>query len=133
MTHPTESRLSAPDHDAEVAPIINLRDAAAELLASARSSRPGRSAHTLVPGAGAALKQTLMALVSGVVLADHESPGTATLQVLTGSVRLTGGPQDLELHAGDHAPIPETRHGLVAMEDAVVLISVGHTPVPLDR
>jgi len=79
----------------------------------------------LTPGAGAALKQTLLALAAGRSLADHESPGAATLQVLLGGVRLTaGGQEDLELHVGDHAPIPPVRHGLDALDDAVVLISV---------
>lgn len=128
MTHPTEARAAQPA--AELQPIINLPAVAAELLALARTSHGGRAGRTLIPGAGAPLKQTLMALVAGESLADHESPGAATLQVLAGAVRLTGGGEDLELHAGDHAPIPPTRHGLVSINDAVVLISVGQGSRP---
>lgn len=108
---------------------VNLSRAAAELLQSAHTAPAGRAGRTLVPGAGAALKQSLLALVAGRSLADHESPAAATLQVIRGVVRLTGGGQeDVELHVGDHAAIPPLRHGLDALEDAVVLVSVAHGP-----
>lgn len=121
MPHMTEP----PQAPATEGHIINLPAAAAELLDKARESTAGRAGRTLVPGAGAVLKQALLALASGQRLADHDSPAAATLQVLTGTVRLTAGGQDVDLHTGDHAPIPPVRHGLQAIEDAVVLISVG--------
>lgn len=85
----------------------------------------------MTPGAGAALKQSLMAMVSGQSLADHLNPTAATLQVIVGTVRLTGdGVTATELHVGDFAPIPPVRHGLDALDDAVVLISVAQGPAP---
>lgn len=121
MPHRTEPR-PAPATEGHT---VNLPTAAAELLDKARESTAGRAGRTLVPGAGAVLKQALLALVRGQRLADHDSPAAATLQVLVGTVRLSGGEQDVDLHTGDHAPIPPVRHGLQALEDAVVLISVG--------
>ena len=115
---------SRPAPVAGVDTIVNLPAAAAEVLERARTSKAGRAARTLTPGAGAALKQSLLALAGGRRLDDHDSPLAATLQVLEGVVRLTGGPDDVELHVGDHAPIPPHRHGLQAVEDAVVLLSV---------
>ena len=110
---------------AEINGPVNLLDASAELLETARESPAGRAGRTLVPGAGALLKHTLLALVAGQSLADHESPPAATLQVLRGVVRLTGeGAEGAELHPGDHAAIPPVRHGLQAIDDAVVLLSV---------
>ncbi|HEX6255998.1 MAG TPA: hypothetical protein VFZ70_09325 [Euzebyales bacterium] len=104
---------------------VNLPQAAAELLHSAKATPAGRAGRTLTPGAGAPLKQSLLALASGRSLADHESPAAATLQVISGTVRLTGGgPHDIDLRAGDHAAIPPVRHGLEALDDAVVLLSV---------
>lgn len=104
---------------------VNLPQAAAQLLESAKATSAGRAGRTLNPGAGAALKQSLLALVAGRSLADHASPAAATLQVITGTVRLTGaGTPDLDLGAGDHATIPPVRHGLEALDDAVVLLSV---------
>lgn len=123
MTHLTEVAPPPPaGHEQQT---INLPRAAAELLDVARTSRAGRAGRTLIPGAGAPLKQTLLALLAGQSLADHDSPGAATLQVLVGAVRLTGGGESLELQPGDHAPVPPARHGLDALDDAVVLISVG--------
>ena len=119
-------RLTESAHARGEAPaVVNLGALQDELLAAARSSHAGRAGRTLVPGAGAALKQTVLALLAGRSLADHDSPAAAALQVLCGAVRLTGGGEELELRPGDHAAIPPVRHGLAAAEDAVVLISVG--------
>jgi quercetin dioxygenase-like cupin family protein len=104
--------------------VVSLPALATELLAAAESASAGRAARTLVPGAGAQLKQTVMALTAGAALADHDSPGAATLQVLKGTVRLSAGQQEVQLDVGDYAAIPPTRHGLVAVDDAVVLITV---------
>jgi quercetin dioxygenase-like cupin family protein len=110
---------------------INLPDVAAELLRSAHASSAGRAGRTLTPGAGAALKQSLLALVAGRSLADHESPSAATLQVVRGTVRLTGnGPDGHELRQGDLVAIPPVRHGLDAIDDAVVLLTVVQEPRP---
>ncbi len=110
---------------------INLSAAAARLLESARAAHAGRAGHTLTPGAGAPLKQTLLGLVKGQSLADHDSPGAATLQVVTGVVRLTTpNHEGRELRTGDLAAIPPARHGLQALEDAVVLVSVAQESRP---
>ena len=103
---------------------INLSQVAAELIDIARDSPAGRAGRTLIPGAGAVLKQTLLALAAGETLADHESPAAATLQVLTGRVRLTSKEGDVEVDAGELVAIPPVRHGLDALQDAAVLISV---------
>lgn len=94
-------------------------------LEKARAASAGRSSDTLHGGAHLRLRQTLLALVEGERLHDHESPGEATLQVLTGHVIVTGGPEgDLEGHMGDLLVIPMSRHGLRAVEDSVVLLTV---------
>ncbi|MEX0657539.1 MAG: hypothetical protein WD080_00230 [Egibacteraceae bacterium] len=113
------SQRSSPDSHGTV----NLTTAAAELLEEARAANAGRAGRTLTPGAGGPLKQTLLALLAGQHLQDHASPGAATLQVLQGAVRLTTS-DDVELGAGDHAPIPSEKHGLEARDDAVVLLTV---------
>lgn len=104
--------------------VIDIPSSVDEVLDRARNAASGRAAHTLVPGAGAALKQTLLALTAGTVLADHESPGSASLHVLRGAVRLKAGDAVIELDTGSHTAIPPVRHSVEAVEDAVLLMSV---------
>lgn len=109
---------------------ISLTALAQEHLARAQEQSAGRSAHTIYGGQGHALRQTLIALVAGRRLGEHESPGEATLQVLCGSVRLHAGDDTRDASAGDHVAIPTARHDLEAVEDAVVLLTVALHGVP---
>lgn len=93
-------------------------------LSIAREASSGRSSHTVYGGHEHTLRQTLIALASGQHLDEHESPGEATLQVLHGTVRLTAGDSAWDGTAGDHLVIPPGRHGLEALEDSVVLLTV---------
>src|SRR5215216_1900439 len=71
MTEAQDSR------DVERAQVHNLAAAAAELLERAAAASVGRTALTLLPGAGAPLKQTLLALRGGVHLAERDAAGPA--------------------------------------------------------
>lgn len=102
----------------------DLAEVAAAELAAAKEASAGRAARTLHGGRHHALRQTVVALRDGAALDDHESPGEATLQVLQGRVRLTAPDGDVEAGRGELVVIPPTRHGLVALEDAAVLLTV---------
>lgn len=104
--------------------VVSLPTLANDLLGQARTSHAGRAAATLHPITGGRLRQTLVALSAGTEMADHESPGEASLQVLSGSVALTWSGDRLELAAGAIAPIPGQRHGVEALEDSVFLLTV---------
>ena len=95
----------------------------AELEVAGRASS-GRSARTIHGGHDRSLRETVIALRAGHELGEHESPGEATLQVLRGRVRLTADGDAWEGVVGDHVIIPPTRHGLSALEDSVVLLTV---------
>jgi quercetin dioxygenase-like cupin family protein len=103
---------------------LDLDAAGQELLARAGETGPGRTARNLTPGEGAALSQTLLALTSGSQLQDHVANGPATLQVLRGSVTITSGDGDVGVEVGQWATVPRERHGLVANDDSVVLLTV---------
>ena len=94
----------------------------AELLDEARRHDSRRTARTLV--SSTSMRATLIALVEGAELSEHESPPAATLQVLTGRVRLHTHDREWSLDGGHLAPIPPQRHGLTALSDAAVLLTV---------
>ncbi|MFI2413531.1 cupin domain-containing protein [Streptomyces sp. NPDC018947] len=103
---------------------LSLDALAREHLAHAAASANGRSATTVHGGHEHVLRQTLLALTAGTSLAEHENPGEATLQVLRGRVRLTSGDTSWEGRDGDLVLIPPARHGVQALEDSAVLLTV---------
>ncbi|MFD7765507.1 cupin domain-containing protein [Streptomyces sp. NPDC059787] len=103
---------------------LSLDALAREHLERAAAASSGRSATTVHGGHEHTLRQTLLALTAGTSLAEHDSPGEATLLVLRGRVRLTSGDTEWEGRTGDLIVIPPVRHGLEALEDAAVLLTV---------
>ncbi|KAA0108858.1 cupin domain-containing protein [Mycolicibacterium sp. P1-5] len=103
---------------------ISLTQLADEQLASARSSNSGRAAHTVHGGHGHQLRQTLIALASGHELSEHHTPGETTLHVLRGQVRLATADDAWEGQTGDLLVVPRERHGLQAIDDSVILLTV---------
>jgi len=103
---------------------ISLTELATRELASALASNNGRSAVTVYGGRDAQLRQTVMALRAGDGLSEHSSPGEATLQVLTGSIRLRTADQSWHGTVGDLLPIPDDVHAVDALEDCAFLLTV---------
>ena len=52
-------------------------------LKRAANTESGRSAETIIGGHAKVLRQTVIAMMKGVVNNEHESPGEATVQVYT--------------------------------------------------
>jgi quercetin dioxygenase-like cupin family protein len=102
---------------------VDLTALATELLEKAATAHARRVSRTLVhPVDG--LRQTVMALLAGVDLGEHEGPGPASLLVLRGQLRIVAGNGSVRLRAGEIAPVPMQRHSLHADEDSVALLSV---------
>lgn len=95
-----------------------------EHLDAARAAGSGRSSVTVYGGRDHDLRQTLIAMKAGTVLGEHEAPGEATLQVMSGHVVLRADGDEWQGEAGDHLVIPPQRHDLAARADAVVLLTV---------
>ena len=95
-----------------------------EHLGNAREASAGRSAVTLHGGHDHRLRQTLIALVGGRSLGEHESPEEGTLHVLHGHVRVRAGDETWEGEEGDFVKLPPQRHDLEAVEDSAVLLTV---------
>ena len=93
-----------------------------DLLRQATTHHSNRAASTLL--FGPSMRATAIALTEGAELAEHESPPAASLQVLTGTVRLHSGAHEWVLSTGQLVAIPSTRHGVTAITDAVVLLTV---------
>lgn len=125
MARPTEVPTRGP-----ATPLpVDLEAAGDELLERARAARGGRAARTLAPGDGAPLKQTLLAIAAGQRLADHRTPGAATLLLLRGRATLTWEDGGVELAEGQWVEIPDAVHALHADEDAVALLSVARATI----
>jgi quercetin dioxygenase-like cupin family protein len=103
---------------------ISLTSMASEKLAEARRAHSGRAAHTIHGGHDHELRQTVLALLAGHELSEHDSPGQASLQVLQGHVRLIAGDDAWDGNTGDYVVIPPQRHSLQAVDDSVVMLTV---------
>ncbi len=102
---------------------FNVEQRAEALLQQARDKSAGRAAHHLSGGPGSTMTHTVIALVEGATLAEHENPGEATLLVLSGDIRLDSQSGSVEGHQGDLLIIPPERHSLVALTDSAVMLT----------
>ncbi|MGH3521813.1 MAG: cupin domain-containing protein [Mycobacterium sp.] len=90
----------------------------------AQNASSGRSAHTVYGGHEHVLRQTLIALTAGQMLAEHDNPGEATVHVLHGRVVLRAADTSWHGSPGDLLIVPDSRHTLEALEAAAVLLTV---------
>ena len=103
---------------------LSIDAVAREQLRTAVASSSGRAASTVYGGHEHQLRQTVIAMQAGAVLAEHENPGEATVLVIEGRVRLTAGDTSWEGRQGDLLIVPLHRHALEALVDSAVLLTV---------
>lgn len=102
---------------------FSIEAVARQQLTAARESAARRAATTVVGGHEQALRQTVLGLVAGATLAEHDNPGQATVYVLSGRVTLSADGDSWEARTGDMVIIPSARHTLKAEEDSAVLLT----------
>ncbi|WP_225754332.1 cupin [Actinotalea sp. Marseille-Q4924] len=86
----------------------------------ARAGEHGRSAEMLVHDG--VLRQTVIAIVGGGELGEHNSPHAASIQVLLGRVEVTGQPSTV-VEEGHLVELTHQRHAVTALEDSVFLLT----------
>lgn len=102
---------------------FSIEATARQQLTAARQSPASRAATTVVGGHEQALRQTILALLAGASLAEHDNPGEATLYVLSGRVTLAADGEQWDARTGDLVEIPSARHEVRALEDSTLLLT----------
>lgn len=90
----------------------------------AATAPSGRAAETVYGGHERALRQTIVAMNEGTELAEHSNPGESTVLVLQGRIRLSAGDVAWEGRQGDLLVVPDSRHAVLAVTPAVILLTV---------
>jgi quercetin dioxygenase-like cupin family protein len=111
-----------------MADVLNLTTLGDELLTRAQGSTAQRAAQAVF--AAPTLRAMLVALAEGGTLAEHNAPPAATLQCLRGRARLHAGEQEWLLAEGEYAAVPPQRHGVDALTDCVLLLTVAANAAP---
>lgn len=90
----------------------------------AADASSGRAAETVYGGHERRLRQTVIAMTAGTELAEHDSPGDATILVITGRLSLVAGDVSWQGREGDLLAIPDERHSVQALTDTAFLLTV---------
>jgi quercetin dioxygenase-like cupin family protein len=104
--------------------VASINALAEDQLSAAESADSGRSSVTVYGRTGARLRQTVVALAAGQIMAEHKSPGDASVLCLRGRVQLRSAGNHTELGPGDFVGVPPQRHDVAAIEPSVLLLSV---------
>jgi quercetin dioxygenase-like cupin family protein len=102
---------------------LDVRAAGVELLEEARAAATGHASRLVI--GGTVQRAVLMALTAGAILGEHASPPAATFHVVSGRARLYAvGGQEWVVAEGQVVAIPPERHGVEALDDSVILLTV---------
>lgn len=103
---------------------VDLSALAEQKLEEAMQASSGRASVTVHGGRDHRLRQTLLAMRAGEELAEHSSPGEATLQVLRGRIVLRVGEERHDIRAGELLTIPDAVHAVEVPEHSAFLLTV---------
>lgn len=91
-----------------------------ETIRLAQAADHGRHAELLI--SDGLLRQSVLALSEGTVLAEHNSPPAGSIQVLKGRIRVTGE-EPSTLDEGQLVVLTHFRHAVEALEDSAFLLT----------
>jgi quercetin dioxygenase-like cupin family protein len=103
---------------------LSIEALARQQMKSAATAGGRHTADTVYGGHEKVLRQTVIGMIAGARLAEHENPGEATVLILHGRVRLHAAHLSWEGTRGDLLIMPDNRHSLEALEDSAVLLTV---------
>ncbi len=103
---------------------LSLQAKARELANKASESTSGRAADTVFGGHEKRMRQTVVALREGAEMAEHESPGEATLLVISGRLRLVAGDTSWQGREWDYLVVPNVPHRVEAESDTTFVLTV---------
>ncbi|MGZ0212847.1 MAG: cupin domain-containing protein [Actinomycetales bacterium] len=109
---------------------ISIEALAHQQLKVAADAGGGRAAQTVYGGHEKSLRQTVIGMLKGTSLSEHDNQDDATVYVLYGRVRLRVGDDSWKARTGSLLIVPHARHSLEALEDSAVLMSVAKRPYP---
>jgi len=112
---------------------FTIAEEAGAALRAAREAKSGKG--TRVLWATAYQRVVLIAMTAGTRLAEHASPPAASFHVVRGSARLYAAEPDADgrlaewvAGEGQVVAIPPQRHGVEAVDDCVILLTVSLNP-----
>ena len=103
---------------------ISLEALARQQMKLAANAGGGHTADTVFGGHEKVMRQTLIGIVAGARLAEHENPGEATVLILHGRVRLAASGMSWDAARGVMLIMPDHRHSLEALEASAALLTV---------
>ena len=103
---------------------LSIEALARQQMKSAATAGGRHTADTVYGGHEKVLRQTVIGMIAGARLAEHENPGEATVLILHGRVRLAAAGMSWDAARGDLLIMPNRRHSLEALEDSAVLLTV---------
>ena len=103
---------------------ISLDALARQQMGLAVTAGGGHTADTVFGGHEKVLRQTVVAMIAGARLAEHENPGEATMLVLNGRLRLSAADLSWDAAQGDLLIVPDSRHSVEALENCAFLLTV---------
>ena len=103
---------------------ISVEALARQQIKQAATAGGQHTADTVYGGHEKVLRQTVIGMIAGARLAEHENPGEATVLILHGRVRLSTADVAWEATRGDLLIMPDSRHSIAALENSAVLLTV---------